>query len=69
MDTHAPFYAGDDFLGREVFMYLVIKTVLKRRFVALLGAPGVGKTAVATQACHYMAQRAYFSDGVFFVRL
>ncbi|CAM9612898.1 unnamed protein product, partial [Phaeothamnion confervicola] len=66
--AHLPAPPGDDFCGREVLCYLLIKAVMGRRFVALIGDPGVGKSAVAAAVARYMAERRYFADGVFFVR-
>lgn len=58
-----------DFEGREVDMYRVITTLLERRLVSLVGSSGVGKTALTTSLCTYVADRTMFPDGVFYMRV
>ena len=40
-----------------------------KRLVMILGLHGVGKSAVAKNAVHYMLERKYFTGGVIFVDL
>lgn len=57
-----------DFVGREVFLHSLIRSILDRRLVSLVGEDGLGKTAVACAACHYLAEREAFSDSIVFLR-
>lgn len=41
----------------------------KPRLVALLGDIGLGKSAVARSACHFLIERRYFSGGVILLDL
>ena len=41
----------------------------KPRLVALLGDIGLGKSAVARSACHFLIERRYFLGGVILVDL
>ena len=50
-------------------MYRVITTLLERRLVSLVGCLGVGKTALTTSLCTYVADRTMFPDGVFYLRV
>jgi hypothetical protein len=46
------------FSGREVDMYFVLKTVLSKRLVSVVGTPGVGRSSLACALCHYINERA-----------
>jgi hypothetical protein len=59
----------EDFLGREVDMYRTINACLNRRLITLLGASGIGKSALAYAVCQYIAVRRYLPDGIVLVRL
>jgi len=59
----------EDFLGRNVDMYEVIRTCCSRRLVTIAGVAGVGKTAVSIAVAHYLTERGMFRDGVLHVRL
>jgi predicted ATPase len=50
-------------------MHQVVAGVLDERLVTVRGAPGIGKTALATAAAHYLHARRAFRDGVFWVSL
>ena len=43
--------------------------LLRRRLVTVSGRSGVGKTALALAAAHYVSERACFRDSVVFVPL
>ena len=50
----------------------MVETLLdenKPRLVALLGDIGLGKSAVARSACHFLIERRYFLGGVILVDL
>jgi hypothetical protein len=59
----------DSFLGRSEHTYQVIQYILKDRLVAVVGSPGVGKSAVACAAALYVHQRRHFSNGSFRLQL
>ena len=40
-----------------------------KRLVMILGLHGIGKSALAKNAAHYMLERKYFTGGVIFVDL
>ena len=45
----------------------MVQAILKvngKRLITLLGLPGVGKSAVARDALHYVLERRYFAGGV-----
>ena len=51
-------------------MSKIVKSVMSgKRLIMLLGLHGVGKSAVARNAVHYMLERKYFTGGVIFVNL
>lgn len=60
-----------DFEGREVDMYRLITNITsqRNRHVTLVGDYGVGKSALTTATCNYIADRGMFEDGVLFVRI
>ena len=57
------------FIGRSKIMQEVVSDLLDYRLVTIRGGPGIGKTALAIEAAHYINERALFDDGVFFVEL
>jgi hypothetical protein len=59
----------EDFEGREIDMHHVIKILLSRRLVSVVGETGVGKSAVAVGSCCYLWERKHFTDGIVYVRL
>lgn len=52
------------FLGREVDLYYVLKQVLGKRLVSIVGEPGVGRSSVACALCHYINERASTIIGI-----
>ena len=50
-------------------MHQTISLVLSRRLVTIVGGAGVGKTAVVSACCLYLAERRLFEDGVMYLRL
>ena len=46
------------FLGREVDMYFVLTTLLKKRLVTVLGETGIGRSSLVCALCHYINERA-----------
>uniref|UniRef100_A0A7R9U5J3 CHAT domain-containing protein n=1 Tax=Pinguiococcus pyrenoidosus TaxID=172671 RepID=A0A7R9U5J3_9STRA len=59
----------EDYLGREVDMYLLLWRIRRSRLVTMLGEDGAGKSAVAAGLCHYMTERLFFPGGVAYVDL
>jgi len=57
----------ESFLGREIEIAAVVERVLKHRLTTLRGAPGIGKTALANVAAHYLGERRFFRGGILFV--
>lgn len=59
------------FLGREVETYYVLKAVLSKRLVSVIGEPGVGRSSLVCALCHYINERATTMigiDRIYFVR-
>lgn len=54
----------EDFLGREVAMHRVLRLILRRRFVELLGEHGFGKSVLLTEIGRYVALRAELFEEV-----
>ena len=52
------------FLGREVDMYYVLKAVLGKRLVSVIGETGVGRSSLACALCHYINERATTIIGI-----
>ena len=46
------------FLGREVDMYFVLKSILSKRLVSVVGEQGVGRSSTVCAVCHYINERA-----------
>ena len=46
------------FIGREVDMYYVLKAVLAKRLVSVVGETGVGRSSLVCALCHYINERA-----------
>ena len=62
----------NDIEFREKQISSLVDVVLdknKPRLVTLLGLRGVGKSAVARNACHYLLERRYFRGGVILIDL
>jgi len=57
-----------DFEGREVVMHNVIRSILDRRLVSLVGEDGMGKTSVAAAICKYVSDRELFADGIVYFK-
>ena len=56
--------------GREKQISNIVDSVMKgHRLIMLLGLHGVGKSAVARNAVHFMIERKYFTGGVIFINL
>lgn len=49
-------------------MHTLIRNILDRRLVSLVGEDGVGKSAVSAAVCKYLADRDMFHDGVVYLR-
>lgn len=57
-------------MGREKQLSKIVKSVMDgQSTIMLLGLHGVGKSALAKNAIHYMLERKYFTGGVMFVNL
>jgi hypothetical protein len=52
------------FLGREVDMYFVLKAVLAKRLVSVVGESGVGRSSLVCALCHYINERASTIIGI-----
>eukprot|EP00743_Colponemidia_sp_Colp-15_P010286 GILK01011312.1.p1 GENE.GILK01011312.1~~GILK01011312.1.p1 ORF type:complete len:1063 (+),score=190.52 GILK01011312.1:181-3369(+) len=59
----------EGFVGRNVDMFLLIKSLLHHRLVTLCGPTGSGKTALAIAVSHYMSERRCFPNGVRLLRI
>lgn len=58
----------EEFEGRQISMHELIKHILQRRLVSLVGRVGVGKSVMAAAVCKYLSDREVFSDAVYFFR-
>jgi replicative DNA helicase len=47
----------------------VVKALKTDRLVAIMGSPGVGKSAVCRNSVNFVADRNYFAAGVLFFSL
>ena len=59
------------FMGREVDTYYVLKAVLTKRLVSVVGEPGIGRSSLVCALCHYINERASTMlgiDRIYFVR-
>lgn len=60
------------FLGREVDMYRVLKGVLDKRLVSVVGETGVGRSSLACALCHYINERKStietYIERIYFIR-
>lgn len=61
----------DKFRYRERDMSTLLKMLItdKERIVLLLGLHGIGKSALARNTCHYVAERKLFTGGIIFIQL
>lgn len=59
----------DNFVERRIEMYEIASLLYANRLVTIRGPPGIGKTSIATQLCHYLLNRGHFEAGVVFVAL
>jgi hypothetical protein len=57
-----------DFEGREVVMNTLIRHILDRRLISLVGDDGMGKSSVASAVGKYLYDREIFPHGIIFVR-
>jgi len=46
-----------------------VHNVLNHRLVTIIGLPGIGKTALAKNSVHYIADRKLFKQGIVFLQL
>ena len=57
-------------IGREKHLNTIVKSIMNNeKLVIVLGLHGIGKSAVARNAVHYMLERKYFTGGVISVDL
>uniref|UniRef100_A0A0K6S870 CHAT domain-containing protein n=1 Tax=Chromera velia CCMP2878 TaxID=1169474 RepID=A0A0K6S870_9ALVE len=63
--------ASEDFVGRHLDVWALLRLVHSRKVVILSGVRGVGKTAVVEEVARYCAMRgdALFPGGILFLRL
>jgi tetratricopeptide (TPR) repeat protein len=61
--------APQHFIGRSADEQRVVDWTANERLVTVRGAPGIGKTALATVAARYLHERRKFQEGVFWVPL
>eukprot|EP00916_Digyalum_oweni_P017835 GHVL01029460.1.p1 GENE.GHVL01029460.1~~GHVL01029460.1.p1 ORF type:complete len:1191 (-),score=230.05 GHVL01029460.1:53-3625(-) len=66
---HLPPQEKAIFTGKQHEVWRCVGALTARRIVSLVGAPGVGKTTIATHACHYLWQRNQFCDGILWMKL
>ena len=59
----------EDYVGRQKELFEVVQTVFRNRLVTLIGLPGIGKTSLAKNAVHFIADRQMFKMGVVFLPL
>lgn len=59
----------DNFIGRQVELQDVIRNIYQHRLVNIIGFPGIGKTALAKDVTHYLAERKIFKTGIIFMPL
>jgi hypothetical protein len=57
-----------DFEGREVVMNTLVRHILDRRLVSLVGEDGLGKSAVAAAVCKYLYDREMFRHNILYIR-
>lgn len=57
-----------EFEGREVSIHMLIRLLLDRRLVSLVGVDGIGKSSLAIAAVNYLADRELFRDSIVFFR-
>ena len=57
---------SEHFVGRQTHMHSAVKELLsaRRRYVCIVGAGGIGKTALGLAVAHYLRLRHAFIDGV-----
>lgn len=46
------------FIGREVDMYFVLRSILEKRLVNVVGEVGIGRSSLVCALCHYINERA-----------
>lgn len=56
-----------DFVGRGEKMVAVNRTLRESAVVAILGSPGIGKTAIATELAWYGRERGLYPGGILWV--
>lgn len=52
------------FCGREVEMYYILKAILGKRLVSVVGETGVGRSSIVCAVCHYVNERASTIIGI-----
>ena len=59
----------DEYIGRQKEIFQMVQSVCQNRLVNIIGLPGIGKTSLAKNAAHYMADRSMFKAGIVFLPL
>lgn len=57
------------FFGRNIEIYEIICSSLKRKLTIINGIEGIGKSSVIKSACIKMEERGLFIDGIFYIDL
>lgn len=59
------------FMGREVDMYLILREILGKRLVSVVGEIGVGRSSLVLALAHYINERAStmtFIDRIYYIK-
>jgi len=59
--------AIQDFVGREIDMHRLLDKAVRRRFVEVIGEPGIGKTSLVVEACRFLLLRREFFQDVMYI--
>ena len=61
--------SSEEFLGRQLEMYYLIKALMNQWLVTIIGPAGIGKTTIAKGLANYIIDREIMFDGVIFITL